>query len=204
MRNEIEKHKLSLTDLIGFSANTANVMYGCNKSAVSRIKDANPSCIVITSVCHSTALSVCHSSKTLPRNINQLVLDIYNYVSQSAKRIFKFKEFQDFTDKPKHRILKFYDIRWLSLGAFVRRTLEQWAPLSLFFQGHYLIDRIQVSEKIAVEVGCIFNKFYFTVLDYVLYITDKLNTVFQRNNSTTHSLKKFVILMQVEHLFMLN
>ena len=187
LRNEIEKHKLSLTDLIGFSADTTNVMFGCSNSIVSRIKDVSPSCIVVKCVCHSTALSVSHASKTLPRNIEQLVRDIYNYFSQSAKRMDEFTEFQDFTDTPKHRIMKCYDIRWLSLRACVSRILEQWSPLSLFFQRQYLIDRIQVSEKMAVELGCIFNKFYFTVLDYVLYITDKLNTVFQSDNPTIHS-----------------
>ena len=78
-------------------------------------------------------------------------------------------------------------MRWLSLRACVRRILEHWSTLSLFFQAQYHIDRIQVSEKIAVELGCIFNKFYFTVLDYVLYITVKLNTVFQSNNTTIQS-----------------
>ena len=38
-----------------------------------------------------------------------------------------------------------------------------------------------------MELGCIFNKFYFTVLDYAFYITDKLITVFQSNNPTIHS-----------------
>ena len=70
----------------------------------------------------------------------------------------------------------------------MRKIIEQWSPLSLFFQGQYLIDRIHVSEKIAVDLGCIFNKFYFNVLDYVLYITDKLNKVFQSNNPTIHSI----------------
>ena len=81
-------------------------MFGCNSSIVSRIKDANPSCIVVKCGCHLTALSVSHDSKTLPRNIDQLVRDIYNYFSQSANRIDEFKEFQDFTDTPKHGILK--------------------------------------------------------------------------------------------------
>ena len=120
--NEIEKHKLSLTDLIGFSADTTNVMFGCNNFIISRIKDANPSCITVKCVCHSTVLSASPASKTLPRNIDQLVQDIYNYFSQSATQIDDFKEFHNFTDTPKHRILKFCDTRWLSLGACVLLT----------------------------------------------------------------------------------
>ena len=50
LKNEIEKHKLSLTDLIGFSADTENVMPGSKNSILSRIKDANLSCIVVKCV----------------------------------------------------------------------------------------------------------------------------------------------------------
>ena len=48
---------------MGFSADTTNVMFGCNNFIVSRIKDANSSCIVVKCVCHSTALSVSHCTK---------------------------------------------------------------------------------------------------------------------------------------------
>ena len=61
------------------------------------------------------------------------------------------------------------------------------ATAKSLFQGQYLIYRIQVSEKIAMELRCIFSKFYFIVLDYVLYIIDRLNAVFQSNNPIIHS-----------------
>ena len=54
---------------------------------------------------------------------------------------------------------------------------------SLFFQGHYLIDRIEVPEKTTEKLGSMFNKFNLTVLDYVVYITDKLDAAFQSNYS---------------------
>ena len=186
LSTELKKNHLGIESLIGFSADTTNVMFGCNDSIVTRIREASPTCLVLKCVCHSTALSVSHASKLLPRSIDQLIRDIYNYFSQSAKRIDQFKEFQEFTDTPQHRILRFYDIRWLSLGACVGRILEQWSALTLFFKGQCLIDRIQASEKIAVELGCIFNKFYFIFLDYILYVTNKLNTIFQSQSPKIH------------------
>ena len=81
--------------MFGSSADTTNVMFGCNNS-ISRVKDAIPSCIVLKCVCHSTAFSF-HASKTLPRNIDWLIQDMYNYFLQSAKQIVEFKEFQDFS-----------------------------------------------------------------------------------------------------------
>ena len=122
-----------------------------------------------------------HASKTLSRNIDQLVRDIYNYFSKLAKQTNEFKEFQDFTDIPKHQILKFITFTGCHWG-YLWGELWKNGHLSLFFQGQYLINRIQVSEKIAVELGCIFNMFYFT--DCVPNITDNLNTVFQSSNPT--------------------
>ena len=70
LRNQIEKHKLSLTDLIGFSADTTNAMFGCNNLLHLELKIQT--CIAAKCVCHSTVLSVSHASKTLPGNIDQL------------------------------------------------------------------------------------------------------------------------------------
>ena len=70
LRNQIEKHKLSLTDLIGFSADTTNAMFGCNNLLHLELKIQT--CVVAKCVCHSTVLSVSHASKTLPGNIDQL------------------------------------------------------------------------------------------------------------------------------------
>ena len=70
LRNQIEKHKLSPTDLIGFSADTTNAVFGCNNLLHLELKIQT--CIVAKCVCHSTVLSVSHASKTLPGNIDQL------------------------------------------------------------------------------------------------------------------------------------
>ena len=100
--------KLPLTALLGISADIANLIFGSNNSIVSRM-----SCIVLKCVTqllqeHQARASFrSHASKTLSRNIDQLVRDIYNYFSKLAKQTNEFKEFQDFTDIPKHQILKF-------------------------------------------------------------------------------------------------
>ena len=177
--------KLPLTALLGISADIANLIFGSNNSIVSRM-----SCIVLKCVTqllqeHQARASFrSHASKTLSRNIDQLVRDIYNYFSKLAKQTNEFKEFQDFTDIPKHQILKFITFTGCHWG-YLWGELWKNGHLSLFFQGQYLINRIQVSEKIAVELGCIFNMFYFT--DCVPNITDNLNTVFQSSNPTIHS-----------------
>ena len=145
--HEFEECELNFEKLIGFSADTTNVMFGENNSVASHIQAANPNVVTVKCVCHSTALAVSSACKVLPRQIEDLVQDIYNYFSQSSKRKKEFAEFQNVSETEQHNLLRLYDIRWLCLHSCVARILEQWTPLKLYFTLQYLIDRVLASER---------------------------------------------------------
>lgn len=183
---------LDLQAIIGFAADTTNVMFGENSGIVTKIKEVNPHCVFVKCVCHSVALAVSYACKILPRSIEQMVREVYNYFSQSSKRLREFKEIQNFTDTEQHKILKHYDIRWLSFHACVNRILEQWSPLMLFFQSQYLED-IKQNPSCEFLFNC-FNdniiKLYFYFLDFILPIVNKFNTIFQGDYPVVHRLHK--------------
>ena len=77
--DEEEQNRLCMESMEGFSADTTNVIFGCNDSIVTQIKEASPSCFILKYVCYSTDLIVSHASNVLPRTIDQLIRDIYNY-----------------------------------------------------------------------------------------------------------------------------
>lgn len=193
LNSALEEKGLNMKNqLLGFAADTTNVMFGDNNGIVAKIREINPNCIFVKCVCHSVALAVSHACKVLPRSLEQLVKDVYNYFSQSSKRQREFQEFQEFTASEKHKILRHYDIRWLSLHNCVNRILEQWIPLKLFFQGQYLTDKQQ-------NVSCefLYNSFndnlillYFYFLDFVLPIVNKFNIIFQGDYPVTHTFFK--------------
>lgn len=141
LSNGLKKINLNIADLLGFAADTTNVIFGTNRSVVSKIQAVNPHCVFVKCVCHSVALAVSYACKELPRNIDQVVKDVYNYFSHSSKRQREFLEFQDFVGSDKHNILRHYEIRWLSLHACVNRIIEQWDALKLYFHDQYLLDR---------------------------------------------------------------
>lgn len=143
-------------------------MFGQRGGIVAKIKDVNPYCVFIKCVCHSVALAVSHACKILPRSIEQLVREVHNYFSQSSKISREFAQFQDFTGTEQHKILRHYDIRWLSFHAFVSRILEQWSPLMLFFLGQYLGDRKEnpSSEFLYNSFNDNLIKLYFYFLDF--------------------------------------
>ena len=116
-----EKDEIPLTNVIGFAADTTNVMFGQNNSVVSRLKQAIPNIFVLRCICHSAHLCASHACEKLPRTAEDIIHDIYNYFSHSAKRQADFKKFQHFAEVEPHRILRPCQTRWLSVHSCVQR-----------------------------------------------------------------------------------
>jgi len=54
----LKDHKLNISNMIGFSADTTNVMFGEHNSIVEKLRRESPDCIFVKCVCHSIALAV--------------------------------------------------------------------------------------------------------------------------------------------------
>lgn len=130
---------LNIENILGFAADTTNVMFGRNNSVVAKIKSVNSNCIFVKCACHSSALAVSYACKKLPKALDQIVKEVYNYFGHSSKRKREFAEFQTFVESEHHNILRHYDIRWLSLHGCVNRIVEQWNALQLYFQQEHLV-----------------------------------------------------------------
>ena len=92
LKEDLRKHDIEITNLVGFAADTTNVIFGANNSVASRIIAANPHCLTIKCACHSYALmAVTHTCSTLPKNIEQVVKECHNYFAFSSKRSNEFQ-----------------------------------------------------------------------------------------------------------------
>lgn len=190
LNNALTERNLNLTNLIGFAADTTNVMFGERNSVVSKLREVNPNCIFFKCMCHSTNLSVSYACKKLPRTIELFVKEVYTYFSHSSQRQRELAEFQKFVDTPTHRMLRHYDIRWLSLYECIHRIVEQWEALKLFFHSErfgtrnanatceFLFDHLNSNE----------TKLYINFLDFILPITNKFNIIFQSEQTVVHNL----------------
>lgn len=85
-------------NLIGFAADGANVMTGKNNSLATKLKADVPNLVILKCVCHSMALCSSYACKKLPKEIEQLVRDIYNFIGNSPKRANDFDEIQKLFD----------------------------------------------------------------------------------------------------------
>lgn len=100
-----------------------------NNSVVSRPKQVQPALIDLGCICHLESLCTVAAVKSLPINVEDLLIDIFYHFHYSVKRKESFREYQEFCGAPMQRILKHAATRWLSLHKCIHRTICQWPAL---------------------------------------------------------------------------
>ena len=87
-----------------------------------------PGIIVPKGICHSRHIGASEACNVLPRDIEQLARDVFNFFSKSSKRQAQFQQFQTFFNIDIKKMLHPSQTRWLSLTAVIRRMIGNWAP----------------------------------------------------------------------------
>ncbi|KAL3187612.1 hypothetical protein MRX96_025102 [Rhipicephalus microplus] len=80
-------------NLIGFAADGANVMMGARHSVASMLQAQIPGIFILKCICHSFHLCASYACKTLPRGVEDLARDVYNYFL-SPKQTSAYQEAQ--------------------------------------------------------------------------------------------------------------
>ncbi|KAJ8949453.1 hypothetical protein NQ318_007554 [Aromia moschata] len=111
----LKKHIIPYeTNLIGFAADGANNMMGAHNSLASRLREKCPNLFMMKCVCHSFHLCASYACEKLPSEVEQLARDVYNFFSNSPKRLDNYEEFQEFANVLPHKILHPSQTKWLS------------------------------------------------------------------------------------------
>ncbi|XP_063230874.1 uncharacterized protein LOC134535624 [Bacillus rossius redtenbacheri] len=180
-------------NMVGLACDGANVMTGKHNSLSTRLIQDIPNlfvmkCVQGSTVCHSFHLCASYACMKLPRAVEDLARDVYNYFQSSPKRISSFVEFQVFVNIKPHKMLHPAQTRWLSLQAVVVRLLEQYEALKLFFTNAVITDRLQAAETILNMLNDPVQKLYLAFLDFVLELFNKLNKQMQAEKPQIHLL----------------
>lgn len=134
----IQEMDLNIQNMVGLGTDNASVMIGINNGVYKILKEEYdlPHLILVKCVCHSLQLSVSHASEeTIPRNIEFLLRETYNWFSVSAIRRQEYTTIFASINCGKQplKILQKCATRWLSIEPAVQRILEQWSELKEFF-----------------------------------------------------------------------
>lgn len=178
----LNNYEVPVSNIIGFGSDGCSTMMGKNNSVSSKFKDLCPGIYIMKCICHSAHLCASEACKELPKEVEQLAHDVHNSLKHSSKRLAQFSEFQEFSGAVKHKILSPSRTRWLSYTAVVKRMLEQWGPLQLYFTDLNL-QQCKTTNT-AVKNACEnlhnpFIKLYYCFLDSVLPKFTQLNLLFQ-------------------------
>ncbi|XP_066981042.1 zinc finger protein 862-like [Macrobrachium rosenbergii] len=179
-------------NLIGLAADGANVMMGKHNSLSSRLKEDILTLLILKCVCHSFHLCASYACLTLPRSVEGLARDVYNYLSSSPKRTSELKEFQIFVDIKPHKLLHPSQTRWLSLHMVVSRLLEQFEALILYFTNAVWEDRILAAQSILDNLKDPRNRLYLEFLDFILPYFNNLNKQMQAESPQIYTLHEAV------------
>lgn len=189
LKNVLINKKIPIQNLVGFSADTTNVMFGENQSVVSLLKNELPNVVCIKCSCHMIHLATSKACLKLPRSVEDLLRNVGSHFSRSYARVAKFKDFQMFFQTEIHKILLPSHTRWLSLKACVDRVLEQYVPLKEYFRESVFSDPSKTTEEMLVTLDNEFTHIYLEFMSYVLGLMTDFNILFQSESPLLHLLK---------------
>lgn len=178
-------------NLIGFAADGANVMMGAHHSVASMLQAQIPGIFILKCICHSFHLCASYACKTLPRGVEDLARDVYNYFL-SPKQTSAYQEVQRLAEVKPHKLLHPSQTRWLSLQVVVTRLLEQMPALISFFKKAATEDRVLAAEAILEKLSNPSTKLYLEFLEYVLPFFTNLNKEMQSEETRIHLLHEKV------------
>lgn len=189
LKNVILEKRIPLTNLVGYSSDTTNVMFGDNQSVYVLLKADLPYIICVKCSCHLIHLAASKACLTLPRSIEDMLRNVGSHFSRSSARQGKLREIQEFFKIEIHKILLPANTRWLSLKHCVDRVLEQYDALIAYFHVESLSDHSRTTEEITNVITNPISKLYLEFMSYTLGLLIEFNKLFQSEAPLLYRLK---------------
>ena len=181
-----------MNNIIGYSSDTTNVMFGENNSVSQPLKSEVPFVQLVKCSCHLIHLVSSYAALKLPKSLEDLCRDVFNHFHCSSKRQAVYKEFQNFFNVEPLKLLGPGQTRWLSLQACVNRILEQFEALKHYFTLVTNEDPTHSNDRIHKSLN---NKFMLAYLEFLSYQLERFNSfnlLFQSAKPLLHGLKNEV------------
>lgn len=180
---------IPMSNVIGYSSDTTNVMFGPYNSVSQLLKSEFNFVQVVKCSCHLIHLVASKAALKLPKSVEDLCRDIYAHFHRSSKRQEVYKEFQAFYDAEPHKLLSPTQTRWLSLQECVNRILEQYEALKNYFILAANEDPSNTNDRILASLHNRFKQAYLEFLSYQLERLNGFNRLFQSERPLLHNLK---------------
>ncbi|KAK9751773.1 hypothetical protein QE152_g4759 [Popillia japonica] len=111
----LKSKNIPAKNVIGYASDNASVMVGKSNSFMTTLSAATDALIVLSYICHSSALVASHACSKLPLTAEEILQTVANYFSMSAKRTAGLAEMQEFFKMEQRKMIKLAPTRWLSM-----------------------------------------------------------------------------------------
>lgn len=182
----LKRKGINIKNMVGLGSDNASVMVGINNGVYTKILAEVPTLIHIPCVCHSLQLAIsAAANETLPRNIEYLIKETYNWFAHSTLRQVEYKNlYKAINDNHNPlKIVKSCNTRWLSIETAVNRILKQWVELKTLFGIARHKDKCYNAEILYQMYNDNNNFAYLTFLHPILLEIQLVNKSFESNNA---------------------
>ena len=132
-------------------ADNASVMTGRHKGVYANVKEKQPTVYLSGCVLHLIHISAKKAADALP-SIDDVLINIYYYVTKSDSRKRSFKGCQDLYNLEQKLMLKHVCTRWLCIGRCIERLLFNWDALKNYFYMEFSLIEKKTAVKEATVV----------------------------------------------------
>ncbi|CAG9782434.1 unnamed protein product [Diatraea saccharalis] len=133
IKTTLTKFSIPLQNLVGIGTDNASVMTGVNNGVHAKLKEELPNLVLVRCVCHSLQLAVSAATKQfLPRNLEFLIKETYDWFSRSSARQIAYKELYNVINDG-HDPLKIVQACQTSVEHALSHNKEPIAQLMLHF-----------------------------------------------------------------------
>ena len=198
LKATLEYFGLNLKKLRGIGTDNASVMVGINNGVYQKLKAEVPNLILIRCVCHSLQLSVsAATAEALPRNLEFLVSETYNWFARSSSRQVTYKKIYNLIndDHDPMKIVQACETRWLSIATAVERIYSQWLELKTHFDMARTTEKCYTAEMLSSMFNDARNLAYIKFMLPIVKDIQRVNKAFESNDADPTKLLNDLVLL---------
>ena len=151
--NTFQQHNVPFSNLIQIMSDSPNVMRGPYKGVVTRLKRDYAPHIVDLGGCslHYVDNAIKNATYKLHKaeDIEEFLQDLSTFFSFHVEFAEEFSKIQEELQIPKHRLIKYIIVRFLSIYPSIKTVLEQYEAIKLLF----LVKIPQKHHKVAKQAS---------------------------------------------------
>lgn len=183
-----ESINVPLTNLLGFAADTCNVLLGKYSNLLLKLMNINPFLYVSGCVQNSLQMCVSKAVSKLPDTYEKLCHNIYDYMYYKPQQVAGFQQVYPLFSIEVQDLVKLSNAKWLSMSDVVTKIIENWNSLISYFSICSSDGQDDKAQEILITLTDPMCKLIFLFLNFFLPIVDDLNFEFQGSKYFLNSL----------------